>query len=420
MKNTLYLVKIATTIATFCTLFCLQLSCQNTLIQNSQTFNNAAPFLRIAPDARAASMGDLGLATSPDGNSSYWNPSKLAFTHDSSTVGLGISYVPVLRNLVDDMALTHLSSYIRLNQRSVLGISFSYFSLGTITFTDINGKVIRDFSPYEFAPDITYSRKLNDRLSLGLTTRYIYSDLTGGVSINGNTPSNGTSITGGVSLYYRTDSLKIIHKNAELAFGMNISNVGQKITYTPNSEGNFPSTNLGIGSALTFAPQEKHEVTFALDVNKLLVPTLPIYYPLSADENLVIASGKDPNVGIFSGILNSFSDAPGEVTLNSDATVTVKKGSRFKEELSEISISMGTEYIYNKFLSFRAGYSSQNPDKAYGSFISFGSGVKFLRSVTLDWSYLVATQAQNPTSNTMRFSLRLDLKKRNKTTGEAN
>tara|TARA_B100000900_G_scaffold107513_1_gene89471 strand:+ start:311 stop:1501 length:1191 start_codon:yes stop_codon:yes gene_type:complete len=353
------------------------------------TITTAVPFLLISPDSRAGGMGDVGVATTPDANSMHWNPAKFSFIDED--MGFAVSYVPWLRELVPDINLSYISGYKKLNKNDVLAMELRYFTLGDITFTDIVGNNLGQYKPNEFAIGSSYSRKLSDQFSLAISGRYIYSNLTGGQSAGGIATNAGQSIAADVAGYYVKD-IRIAKKDAELAFGANISNIGNKISYTETSTRDFIPINLRLGAAVNTDFDEYNKISFAFDLNKLLVPTPPMYNDSISDQ---IDLGKDPNVSVVSGIFQSFGDAPGG----------------FNEEIREINFSFGTEYWYNNQFAIRAGYFNEHNTKGGRKFFTFGSGVKY-NVFALDFSYLInasrAINGNNPLANTMRFTLTFD------------
>ena len=356
---------------------------------NLNTITTAVPFLLISPDSRAGGMGDVGVATSPDANSLHWNPAKFAFVEDE--VGFAVSYVPWLRALVPDINLSYLAGYKKLNKNEAIAMELRYFTLGDITFTDVIGNNLGQYKPSEFAIGSAYSRKLSDQFSLAISGRYIYSNLTGGQSAGGITTNAGQSIAADVAGYYRKD-IRIAKKDMQLALGANVSNIGNKVRYTETSTRDFIPINLRLGSALNADLDEYNKISFAFDINKLLVPTPPIYND-SIDGQ--IDFGQDPNVSVVSGIFQSFGDAPGG----------------FSEEMREINYSIGTEYWYDDQFAVRAGYFNEHNTKGGRKFFTFGSGVKY-NVFALDFSYLInasrAINGNNPLANTMRFTLIFD------------
>ena len=353
------------------------------------TITTAVPFLIISPDSRSGAMGDVGVATSPDANSLHWNPAKYSFVDDD--MGFSVSYVPWLRSLVPDINLSYLSGYRTLNDKESIAMELRYFSLGNITFTNINGDVIGQYNPNEFALGSAYSRKLSDRFSMAIAARYIYSNLTGGQTVGEFSTQPGQAIAADLAGYY-IQSIRIFKKDFDLSFGTNISNIGNKIAYTETADRDFIPINFRLGTALGTNLDDYNKMSLAFDINKLLVPTPPTNY--DPNDNTWTA-GMDPNVPIVEGIFQSFWDAPGGV----------------KEEFREINISVGTEYWYANQFAIRAGYFHENDTKGGRKFFTFGSGVKY-NVFALDFSYLVnastAINGTNPLANTMRFSLVFD------------
>ena len=352
----------------------------------SNTIQTAAPFLLIAPDARSGAMGDVGVAISPDANAMHWNPAKLAFMENPT--GFSVSYTPWLRNLVPDIDLGYLSFYHRLDERNTLGGSLRYFSYGSIQLTDNSQNDIGVYSPNEFSIDGTFARKFGENFSLGTAIRYIRSSLSNG-QFNGQEIRPASALAADVSAYFKKATV-LLGKDAEVALGVNISNIGTKINYSDAAEKSFLPTNMKLGGATTFNIDELNKFTVALDFNKLLVPTSPIL-----DENGKIIDGKDPNRSVPSGIFGSFSDAPGG----------------FSEELREISYSLGTEYWYNKQFAVRAGYFYENPTKGDRQYVTVGAGLRY-NVFDLDFAYLLANQQKSPLAQTLRFSLMFNFAKK--------
>lgn len=355
------------------------------------TVTTAVPFLTIAPDSRSGGMGDVGVALSPDANSMHWNPAKYAFAPND--MGLSISYTPWLRKLIPDINLAYLSGYKRIDKQQVIGLSLLYFSLGDITFTDVVGNTTQQFNPNEFAVDAAYARSFTDRFSGSLAFRFIYSNLTGGYYVGGIESHPGMAFASDVSFYYRNKDLRLRDYDATFAFGANISNIGSKISYTSNSDKDFIPINLRIGTAYTIDFDDYNSLTAAFDVNKLLVPSPPLYYADSVDVNNdpVIKAGYDPNVAVAVGMFHSFYDAPGG----------------FKEELNEITYSLGMEYWYAKQFAIRTGYFYEASTKGNRKFFTVGIGLR-LNVFGLDFAYLVPIYQNNPLANTLRFSLLFD------------
>jgi hypothetical protein len=353
--------------------------------KRSNTIQTAAPFLLITPDARSGAMGDVGVAISPDANSLHWNPAKLVFL-DKPT-GLSASYTPWLRNLVPDVDLGYLTMYHRLDKRNTIGGALRYFSYGSIQLTDNSQNDIGVYSPNEFSIEGTYSRKFGNDFSLGTAIRYIRSSLSNG-QFNGQDIQPATALAADASAYYKTGTV-LLGRDAELAFGLNISNIGTKMSYTDNGSKSFLPTNMKLGAASTFMLDELSTLTFALDLNKLLVPTSPI-----RDASGQIISGKDPERSVPSAIFGSFSDAPGG----------------FSEEISEISYSAGAEYWYNKQFAIRSGYFYETPTKGDRRYFTVGAGLKY-NVFNLDFAYILANQQTSPLAQTLRFSLVFNFEK---------
>ncbi len=359
------------------------------------TITTAVPFLMIAPDSRSGALGDAGVALSPDANSVHWNISKLAFSE--KPMEFSLSYSPWLRSLVNDMSLSYLSGYKKLNKNTAVGGSLRYFSLGTITFTDEYGTTLRDFTPKEFAIDYGISQRLNQYFGVGFTGRFINSNLTGSTNIQGAESKPGRTGAVDLSGSFINNDLRVKGKKFGVAAGINISNIGAKMRYTNTANRDFIPMNLKLGGAATGYMDEFNKLTFTLDLNKLLVPTPPIY----DSTGTTILSGMDRNVGVATGMIQSFYDAPGQI----DANGNVVKGSIGREELREINISTGLEYWYADQFAVRAGYFYEDLSKGNRQFITVGAGLKY-QVLTIDMSYLVSTTQQNPLANTLRFTLR--------------
>ncbi|MFM7233199.1 MAG: type IX secretion system outer membrane channel protein PorV [Flavobacteriales bacterium] len=362
------------------------------------TITTAVPFLQITPDSRSGALGDAGVALSPDANSTFWNAAKLAFVEED--VELSLSYSPWLRALVNDMSLAYLSGFKRLSKNQTVGASLRYFTLGNITFTDEVGTQIRDFKPNEFSLDMSYGQKFGDKLSGGIGIRYIYSNLTGGQNVLGADSKPGMGVAADISVFYTNDRLSIDGRNARLNIGTNISNIGNKMRYTNSDKRDFIPTNLKLGTAFTVDLDKYNQITALVDFNKLLVPTPP-RYNLEGDS---IIAGMSPDVGVATGMVQSFYDAPGDVSNEG----TIIPGTVFKEELRELNIGGGFEYWYDQQFAFRTGYFYENYTKGNRQFITLGAGLKY-QVLTIDMSYLISTTQQNPLANTLRFTMRFAL-----------
>jgi len=374
---------------------------------NVNTITTAVPLLMISPDARAGAMGDAGVASTPDANSLHWNPAKFAFIEDE--MGFSVSYTPWLRALVPDINLAYLSGYYKIDEQQTFAATLLYFSLGNIIFTDKNGDVTGEFNPNEFAVDAAYSRKLSDDFSGGLALRYIYSNLTGGYYIESAGQSKaGQSIAADVSVYYQKD-VTLAEKDALFAMGLNVSNIGSKMSYTETAERDFIPINMRFGGALTVEIDEYNTLAFVADVNKLLVPSPPVVELDSngnavkdANGDNVILYGKDPNRSVVSGMFGSFGDAPGVVVNDETGERSV-----FKEEMRELTYSIGIEYWYDKQFAVRAGYFYEHATKGNRKFFTLGAGLKY-SVFGLDFAYLIPTEAKHPLENTLRFTLLFD------------
>ncbi len=361
------------------------------------TITTAVPFLMIAPDSRSGALGDAGVALSPDASSVHWNMSKLAFS--DKPMEFSVSYSPWLRALVNDMSLSYISGYKKLDKNRAIGGSLRYFSLGSITFTGEDAQTIREFTPNEFAIDLGMSQKLSKNFGVGFCGRFVNSNLTGGINVQGAESKPGRTGAVDLSAFYSKPDARLFGKKLGVNAGVNISNIGAKMRYTNTANRDFIPTNLRLGTAITSYMDEYNKITFTLDFNKLLVPTPPTYAQGSSTE---IISGMDPNVGVAQGMIQSFYDAPGEVV---QGTSDVVKGSVGREELREINWGGGFEYNYAEQFAVRAGYFFEDITKGFRQFITIGAGLKY-QVLTIDMSYLISTTQQNPLANTLRFSLR--------------
>jgi hypothetical protein len=359
------------------------------------TITTAVPFLMISPDSRAGGMGDVGVATTADANSSHWNNSKYAFIE--SNMGISFSYVPWLKNLVPDINMSYLSGYKRINEQLVVSSSIRYFTLGEINLTDEGGNTFQVIKPNETAADAGIAYKLSEKFSGGFKLRYVHSNLTAGVSTLNDTKA-ARAVAADLSGFYTTD-IKVSEYNSKLNFGFNISNMGNKVSYSEAARRDFIPINMRLGSGLVMELDEFNTFGIYADVNKLLVPTPPVL--LRDDNNNVvigddgepaILAGKNPNVSVPVGMIQSFYDAP----------------AGFKEELSEYTLSLGAEYWYDKQFAMRAGYFYENPNKGNRTYLTVGAGIKY-EMLYIDFSYLVSLDQRNPLENTVRFSLKLDL-----------
>jgi hypothetical protein len=368
------------------------------------TIKTAVPFLTIAPDSRAGAMGDVGAATRPDVNSQHWNIGKYAFI--DNTGGFAISYTPWLRNLIPDINLAYLAGYYRIDSKQVVSASMRYFSLGNIVFTDLTGTVTGQYNPNEFAVDAGYSRLFTDHFSGGIGFRFIRSDLTSGqTTADGQETQPGISFAADLGFYYENE-VDVGSSDGEWALGASITNMGTPVAYTADAEKTPVPTNLRIGGRFSYNIDEYNTISAHLDVNKLLVPTPPIYDDSIYQEtgDLVVASGKDTPGSVVLGMVQSFYDAPGYWSLEDQEYV-----GKFAEELHEIAYSTGVEYWYRNQFAIRAGYFHEHSTKGNRKYFTVGVGLQ-LNVFALDFSYLVPTNGQNsPLANTLRFTLGFNL-----------
>jgi hypothetical protein len=365
----------------------------NLQAQNTDPINvvtTAVPFLRISPDARAGGMGELGVATSPDANSSFYNLAKTPFA--KSPYGLGLTYTPWLKDLgLNDVYLMALSGYYKLDELSALSASVRYFSLGNITFTDYNAIDNGTFRPREFGVDLGYSRKLSDRMSLGIALRYISSNLTGGGYSNGlTTYKPGSAVAGDVSWFYTGAD----ESGQGWNFGVAVTNLGTKIGYTNDAtQKDYIPANLSFGTNYTKVFDENNKISFGLEASKLLVPTPPGFTNDPYVDSVNVAEYR--NKSVVNSWFSSFSDAPGGAS----------------EELKEFQFQLGTEYSYNDQFFVRLGYFYEDKTKGARKYVTAGLGLKY-NVFGLNFSYLVPSGQgvnRNPLSNTLRFGLILDI-----------
>ena len=355
---------------------------QTTKAQSVDPINvvtTAVPFLRISPDARAAGMGDLAIATSPDANSSYWNLAKVPFNTNKG--GISASYTPWLKDILNDVYLASVAGYYKFDDQQALSGSLRYFSLGNIQFTDNLGNDLNTFRPREFGIDVGYSRKLSDKSGIGVGLKYIYSNLAEGPAA-GNNYKAASAVAGDISYFHNGHN----EQGQGWAFGAVMSNLGSKISYTDNADQkDYIPANLGIGTTYTRVFNSANKITFGIDLNKLLVPTPPAD-PATAQQLTDYRSKS-----VIGSWFSSFGDAPGG----------------FSEEVKEFQASLGAEYSYNNQFALRAGYFHEDKTKGNRRYFTMGVGVKY-QSFGLDFSYLLPSGSgvdRNPLSNTLRFSL---------------
>ncbi|MCB9251822.1 MAG: type IX secretion system outer membrane channel protein PorV [Flavobacteriales bacterium] len=367
------------------------------LVGQRNVITTAVPFLTITPDSRSAGMGDAGVARDPDANSIHWNIASMAFIDKKA--GLSLNAAPWLRQLVPDVWFYHLAGYSKVGRgdKSAIAASIRYFSLGEIQFTDDFGNPNGNANPYELAVDLGYSTQLSENLSVGIAMRFINSCLTcGSTGTAGNAFKPGRAAAGDIGVYYK----KPLKPRVDWAFGAAITNIGNKITYSTEQERDFIPANLRIGTSFNTKLDEHNELNINLDINKLLVPTYPVYYKASdgtdsidQSGNKVVQYGKDSkDVPVITGMFRSFGDAPGG----------------FKEELKEYNIAAGLEYWYDKQFAVRAGYFNEANTKGGRKYVTFGIGLRY-KVFGIDAAYLQPFTQRHPLQNTIRFSLLFDI-----------
>ena len=341
------------------------------LLGQSKAITTAVPFLLITPDARHAALGDAGVASSPDANASFWNAGKLVFIDKS--FGGTVSYTPWLGKIINDMSVSYLSGFYKISREQAVSFSLKYFDLGDITFTNTVGDVTGDFNPREFAFDLTYSRMLTEHLGVGIAGRYIHSNLTGAFTSGANDARPGKSAAADIGIFY-TRQLQNA-KSSNLSLGASITNIGAKISYSDNNNKDFLPTNLRLGGAFTTELDPSNTLTFLLDVNKLMVPTI------------------DENQSLLNGMFGSFGDAPGGAS----------------EELKEFMLSVGVEYWYHDSFAARLGYFNEAYEKGNRKYLTVGAGFR-KNLFGFDIAYLVPTnKREHPLAETLRFTLSLQM-----------
>lgn len=376
-------------VLTACLLFCGVFSA---IAQDKKDFfnpvNTSVTSQTIAPDARSAGMGDVGAATDPDVNSQYWNPAKYPFT--ISRAGVALNYTPWLRQLVNDIDLAYLSGYYRIGDYSAVSASLRYFSLGEVqTSSDASNSGNMTINPYEMSLDVAYSLMLSEHFSIGAAVRWIYSDLTYDYTED---TSPGSAFAADISCYYQ-NYINIGSRECQLGLGLNISNIGSKITFGGDDNSEFIPTNLRLGASLMVPIDEFNRFTIAADANKLLVPTYPKQMDGESTEDYQERVQKDYyDVSSISGIFKSFGDAP----------------NGFSEELQEVQWSVGAEYTYNDKFSLRAGYHHESENKGNRKYFTLGAGFR-MSVFSLDAGYVIATAKSNPLDQTLRFTLAFDM-----------
>jgi hypothetical protein len=364
-----------------------------TFPDQSSVITTGVPFMLIAPDARSAAMGDMGVATSVDGFSQQWNPAKYAFSEAKS--GVSLSYTPYLSKLVNDISISYATYFNRLSDYSAVSASFKYFSLGEITLTQSENDPGINVKPNEFTADVAYTLRLAEQFSMAIAMRYMRSDL----RIDAVDPNAAAASTFGVDItgYYQSEEEAYSDFNGRWRAGFAIQNLGPKFKYDDGGRENFQPTNLRLGAGFDFIFDEYSKLGITAEVAKLLVPTPPLFGFVDTDgdgeqdtdEPTIITEGQDNDVSFMNGIFQSFGDAPGG----------------FSEELREFTWSLGAEYTYQENFSFRAGFFNEAEDKGARKFFALGAGFKYT-TINIDLSYLFsASKVQSPLENTLRFSL---------------
>ena len=365
-------------------LFCGLSSTVKAQVDPINVVTSAVPFLRISPDARAGGMGELGIATSPDQYSGLWNMGKVAFNQSS---GVAVTYTPWLKDLVNDVYLLTLSGQYKFDENQAISASVRYFSLGNITFTDNLGNDFGSFRPREFGIDVGYSRRLNSKLGLGIALKYINSNLAGGTTVGSTTYKTGSAVAADLGLYHTGTK--------GWSWGVVMQNLGSKIAYTDNADAkDFIPANLGFGANYTKKFNNVNQISFGVEINKLLVPTPPA-------EGDAAGLAEYRSKGVLGSWFSSLGDAP----------------DGFSEELKEFQLSLGAEYWYNNQFALRAGYFFESKEKGNRRYFTAGLGLKY-NIFGFNFAYLVPTGSgvsRNPLSNTLRFSILFDFSGGSKT-----
>lgn len=361
-------------------LLCLVVFKVNAQEEPRRVITTAVPFVLIAADARAAGMGDMGVATSVDGFSQQWNPAKYAFS--TYKQGVGVTYTPYLSSLVNDIFLGNLTYFNRLNERSAVAASFRYFSLGDIELRDTPDQIPLIQSPNELTFDISYALRLSERFSMAVAGRYLRSDLK--LQVADEDATAGSSFAVDIAGYYQSEEIRYNEFDGRWRVGFNISNLGPKMKYDEVGQENFLPTNLALGGGFDFILDMYNRIGVTAEVNKLLVPTPPVR---DADGNVI--RGKDDDVSFLTGVFQSFGDAP----------------DGFSEELKEFTWALGVEYVYQDSFSLRTGYFNESEEKGSRKFLALGAGFKYT-SINIDVSYLFSTSnVRSPLEGTLRFGL---------------
>lgn len=365
--------------------------------QERRVITTGVPFVLIAPDARAASMGDMGVATSADAFSQQWNSAKYAFSSTKS--GVAVSYTPYLNKLVNDVFLGNVTYFNRLDERSAFAASFKYFSLGDIEFVQDEFSQSLIQRPNELTIDASYALRLSDKFALSVAMRYLRSDLK--LDTGSNDTAAASTFGVDVSGFYQSNIKTYNNFDGRWRAGFALQNMGPKFSYDEGGQDNFQPTLLRLGGGFDFIFNPKNKLAVTAEIGKLLVPTPPIYGFVDlnnnqiqdGNESTIIVKGKDPDVNFLSGMFQSFTDAP----------------EGFSEELKEFTWALGAEYVYQDAFAFRGGYFNENEDKGARKFLALGAGFKY-EAMTIDFSYLFSTsKVQSPLENTLRFSLTFNI-----------
>ena len=363
--------------------------------QSVNYIHTGIPILQIAPDAKAGALGDAGAAYMPNAYSAHWNNAKIAFA--PSDMSISTTYTPWLKKLASDMNFLYLGGYKRINKRSAVGASLTYFTLGRMDHTSEDGQNLGEFHPNEFAIDLTYSMQLTDYLALGATGRFIHDNLTEGLDVADQTTKPANALAADVGLYYQRD----VDKNQQIAAALTISNLGSKLSYSDDdTENEFLPANIRLGGRYSYEIDDYNKINILLDLNKLLVPTPPMWNEIDSTYTGLYTDMADyRQTSSMMGAIQSFYDAPGGM----------------KEELKEISLSIGAEYWYSNILAARLGYFYESKDKGGRQYLTAGIGLRY-KTMSFDLSYLMPTSdfSNNPLANTVRISLTLNLDKNKK------
>ncbi len=363
--------------------------------QSVNYIHTGIPILQIAPDAIAGALGDAGAAYMPNAYSAHWNNAKIAFA--PSDMSISTTYTPWLKKLASDMNFLYLGGYKRINKRSAVGASLTYFTLGRMDHTSEDGQNLGEFHPNEFAIDLTYSMQLTDYLALGATGRFIHDNLTEGLDVADQTTKPANALAADVGLYYQRD----VDKNQQIAAALTISNLGSKLSYSDDdTENEFLPANIRLGGRYSYEIDDYNKINILLDLNKLLVPTPPMWNEIDSTYTGLYTDMADyRQTSSMMGAIQSFYDAPGGM----------------KEELKEISLSIGAEYWYSNILAARLGYFYESKDKGGRQYLTAGIGLRY-KTMSFDLSYLMPTSdfSNNPLANTVRISLTLNLDKNKK------